>query len=233
MESSKTSGGDDPGAWAHLKDLLSQIQERGRVGACLPASCTTPQDTLCSAGCHQLQDTNGSQHRGSEPLLGPPSPPQPPSPLARFHLISGRLGHEAGLGPVRLEAGELRAPWGVSGHPTVTFSLHLNRLAAELTSVIAMAQNAPPLLWDAKSEPPFSARATQTHSWPPEMHWPLVSILRRPACSSPSPSCVSSTSKLLLVQAVPEPHHFLFSLPGITHCYSLLVVISSGFHGSS
>lgn len=79
---------------------------------------------------------------------------------------------------MRLEAGELRAPWGVSGQPAVTFSLHLHRLAAELTPVIAMPQNAPPLLWAAKSEPPSSAQAAQTHSWPPEMHWPPVSILQ-------------------------------------------------------
>ena len=65
---------------------------------------------------------------------------------------------------MRLEAGELRAPWGVSGQPAVTFSLHLHRLAAELTPVIAMPQNAPPLLWAAKSEPPSSAQAAPSTS---------------------------------------------------------------------
>lgn len=79
---------------------------------------------------------------------------------------------------MRLEAEELGAPWGVSEQPTVTCSLRLNCLAAELTHVIAVPQNVPPLLWDAKSEPPTSAQAAWPHPWPPEMHWPPVSILR-------------------------------------------------------
>ena len=160
-------------------------------------------------------------------------PPQPPSPSAGFWLISGRLGHEAGLGPVRLEAGELRAPWGVSGQPAVIFSLHLHRLAAELTPVIAMPQNAPRCSGlPSQSHHPLPRLPRPTPGLPrctglpsPSSDDLLAQALHRPACRPP-PS-------LSWFRLSPEPHHFLFSLPGITHCYSLLVIMPSGFRGSS